>query len=344
MVDDTKAGPPALPPQAVLLDMLCGMMKTQAIREATRLRIADLVKDGPKRTAELAAATGTDESSLYRLLSALASLDIFTEVEPDLFAQTPLSHLLRPEVPGSMYDVALIHGEAWQWHPWEAFSYSIQTGKTAFNYMYGEDIWHYFAKNPTFAEHFSKAMTGFSNQVNIPIARGYDFSSIQTLVDVGGGHGSLLTAVLQANPTIHGILFDLPHVIEEARADIEASGVADRCTLIAGNAFEEVPTGADAYIMKQIIKDWDDAHCIQVFSNCHRAMKPGGRVLVTEQVLLPGKQMSTIKLIDLQLMVVQRGRERYDHQYRRLFEEAGLRLARIVPTHSPYSILEGVAK
>jgi precorrin-6B methylase 2 len=342
MVHDTKSGPPALPPQALLLDMLCGMMKTQAIHEAARLRIADLVKDGPKSTAELAEATGTDRTSLYRLLSTLASLDIFVEVDPDYFAQTPLSNLLRPDVPGSMYDVTLIHGEQWQWRPWEAFSYSLETGKPAFNQMFGEDLWHYFAKHPILGERFQKAMAGFSAQVDAPIAMGYDFSSIHTLVDIGGGYGSLLTTLLKANPAMQGILFDSPAVIEGARARIEASGVANRCTLVAGDVLEAVPTGADAYIMKQVIKDWDDAHSIQILANCRRAMKRGGKVLVAEQVLLPGKAMSTSKLIDLQLMVVLSGRERYEAQFRRLFEAAGLHLSKIWPTRSLYSILEGM--
>lgn len=344
MTHETNSSVPALPPQAILLDMLCGMMKTQAIREAARLGLADLVKDGPRSTTELAEATGTDRTSLYRLLSTLASLDIFSEVQPDYFAQTPLSNLLRPDVPGSMYDVTLIHGEHWQWRPWEAFSYSIQTGKTAFDQMFGEDLWHYFAKNPELGERFQKAMGGFSAQVDTPIALSYDFSSIHTLVDIGGGYGSLLTTILKANPALHGILFDLPPVIEKARLGIETSEVANRCTLIAGDAFEGVPAGADAYIMKQILQDWDDNQCIQILSNCRQAMKSGGRVLVAEQVLLPGKHMSTSKLIDLQLMVVLSGRERYEADFHRLFEEAGLKLARIWPTRSLYSILEGIAQ
>jgi hypothetical protein len=344
MVHETKPSAPVVPPQAVLLDMLCGMMKTQAIREAARLRIADLVKDGPKSTAELAEATGTDKVSLYRLLGTLASLDIFSEVEPGHFAQTSLSNLLRPDVGGSMYDVVLIHGEQWQWHPWEAFSYSVQTGKTAFNQVFGEDLWQYFAKNPELGERFQKAMSGFSMAVDIPVALGYDFSSIHTLVDIGGGYGSLLTTILKANSAMHGILFDVPPVIEKARAGIEASEVANRCTLIAGDVFEAVPVGADAYIMKQILQDWDDSQCVQILSNCRRAMKSGGRVLVAEQVLLPGKQMSTSKLIDLQLMVVLSGRMRYEAEHRRLFEDAGLQLLRAWPTHTPYTILEGITE
>lgn len=336
-------GKPSVPPQAVLLDMMCGMMKTQAIHEATRLGLAELVKDGPRALTDLAAVTETQPAALARLLRALVTLDIFTEVEPDVFAQTAFSHLLRPDVPGSMYYVALLHGEQWQWQSWEGLSYSLHTGKTAFEHLYKEPLWQYFAENPEVGERFSQAMFQFSEQVNASIARSYDFSWMQTLVDVGGGYGNLLTTVLQHNPDLQGILFDLPSVVEGARAHIDVAGLSQRCQVVAGNIFEAIPEGADGYILKQIIKDWDDEQCISILHNCRRAMKPGGRVLVAEQVLLPGKHMSTSKLIDLQLLVVLSGRERYEHEFRRLFEAADLRLARIWPTQSLYSILEGVA-
>ena len=338
MTQDTHAA--QIPPQAVMLDLLCGMMKTQAIHHATRLGIASLVKDGPKSSAELAEATGTHPEALYRLLATLASFDIFEEGEGGSFGQTPLSHILRPDVAGSMYDVSLLHGEQWQWHSWEYLAHSLQTGQTAFEQAYHTSMWGYFDQHPAVGERFSKAMTGFSTQVNAPLAHAYDFSQFHTLMDIGGGHGSLLSTILEATPTLRGVLFDLPPVIEEARALIASSAIGDRCELVPGDVFAGVPK-ADAYIMKQIIKDWNDEECIRILSNCRAAMNPGGRVLVTEQVLQTGKTMSTAKLIDLQLMTVLSGRERYEAQYRALFEQAGLRLIRIWPTHSPYSILEG---
>jgi len=329
-----------IPPQAVVLDLLTGMMKTQAIHHATRLGVASLVQDVPKNTAELASATGTQPEALYRLLATLASMGIFEEVEPGYFAQTPLSHVLRPDVPGSMYDVALLHGEEWQWHSWEAFAHSLETGQTAFEQAYHTSLWEYFNAHQDVGERFSKAMTGFSTQVNAPLAHAYDFSPFHTLVDIGGGHGSLLATILEAMPALQGILFDLPSVIEEARPLIASSPIADRCELVVGDVFVEVPK-ADAYIMKQIIKDWNDEQCVRILSNCRAAMRPEGRVLVAEQVLQPGKTMITTKLIDLQLLALLSGRERYESDYRALFEQAGLRLVHIWPTHSPYSILEG---
>ncbi|MBE3560181.1 MAG: methyltransferase [Ktedonobacteraceae bacterium] len=336
---------PEIPPQAILLDHLLGMMKTQAIHVAVQINLADLLKDGSRSAAELAAATGTKEAALSRLLRTLASLGIFEEVEPGYFAQTPLSHLLRPGVPGSMYDIAYIHGERWQWRPWEEFLYSLQTGNTAFDLLFGENLFDYFAKHSQDNERFHKAMAGFSNQVNHPLAQGYDFSSIRTLVDVGGGYGGLLTTILRTYTNVRGVLFDLPHVIAEAEKHIASTGVADRCRLVGGDIFntEDLPQKADAYIMKQIIKDWDDERAIRILSHCRQAMQTDGRVLVAEQVLLPGRQTVAAKLIDLQLMVVSSGQERDEAQYRRLFEAAGLELVKIWPTHSPYSILEGIA-
>ncbi len=329
----------------ILLENLCGMMKTQAIHHATRLRIAELVKDGPKSLSELAGATEMHAPSLSRLLRALVSIGIFDEVAPELFAQTPLSALLQPDVPGSMYHIALLHGDQWQWHVWEGFAYTLQTGQPTFSQLFGVDMWQYFTQHsPASAQVFNNAMTGFSEQVNAPIANAsYDFSSLDTLVDIGGGHGTLLTTVLKAHPTIRkGILFDRPPVIVQVQATIAASNVGERCELIAGDFFEGVPEGADAYFMKQIIKDWNDAQCIQLLSNCRKAMKRGGRVLVAEIVLLPGRETSIQKFIDLQLMLLSPGQERTEAQYRALFEAAGFTLTRIVPTASPYSILEGV--
>ncbi len=334
-----------VPPQAVLLDYLCGMMRTQAIHHATRLRIAELVKDGPKSISELAEATQTHRPSLTRLLRALVSIGIFTEMEPEYFAQTPLSALLEPGVPGSMYHVALLHGDYWQWHVWEGFAYTLQTGEQTFSQLFGMEMFQYFTQHsPESAKVFNDAMTGFSEQVNMPIATtNYDFASLDMLVDIGGGMGTQLTTLLKVHPTIRkGILFDRPPVIAQAQATIAASGLGERCELVGGNFFEGIPEGADAYFMKQIIKDWNDAQCIQLLSNCRKAMKLGGRVLVAEIVLLPGRETSLQKFIDLQLMILSPGQERTEAQYRQLFEAAGFTLARIVPTTSPYSILEGV--
>lgn len=343
--DKSEQRATGIPPQAILLDYLCGMMKTQAIHHATRLGIAELVKDGPRSVSELAEATQTHAPSLTRLLRALESIGIFAEVEPDYFAQTPLSALLQPGVPGSMHHIALLHGDQWQWHVWEGLDYTLQTGQPTFNRLFGADLFQYFTQhNPQSAKIFNDSMTGFSEQVNMPIATAnYDFSAIDTLVDIGGGMGTQLMTLLNVHPAIRkGILFDRPPVIAQAQAAVTASGLGERCELIAGNFFEGIPQGADAYFMKQIIKDWSDEQCVQLLTRCRQAMRHDGRVLVAEVVLLPGRGTSIQKFIDLQLMILSPGQERTESQYRNIFEAAGFTLAKIVPTASPYSILEGI--
>ena len=339
---ETKIDSSAQASPAILLELLCGMMKTQAIHHAALLRLAEYVKDGPKSIQELAELTGTHASSLARLLRALASIGIFMEVEQDSFAQTPLSTFLLPDTPGSMFSIALLHGADFQWHVWEGFATSLQTGLPAFDTLYGMDMWQHFQQNPIAGNIFHNAMTGLAAQVNEAIATSsYDFASIDTLVDVGGGQGSLLTKLLHLYPTIQqGILFD-QHAVTTQTALAE---LGKRCMLQTGDFFESVPEGADAYLLKQIIKDWDDEQCVQILRNCRRAMRQGGPVLVIETVLLPGKGSSHEKFIDLQLMNLLPGQERYEHQFRTLFEAAGLQLARIIPTTSPYSIMEAIVR
>jgi SAM-dependent methyltransferase/DNA-binding HxlR family transcriptional regulator len=337
--------PHDLPPQVVILDMLLGMMKTQAIHEAVRLNLAERLKDGPKKVSELAAETETHENSLTRLLRALESLGLFQETTPGSYAQTPLSHFLRPQVMGSMYDVALIHGEQWQWRPWEAFNYSLRTGETAFDRLFETPLFSYFSTHPQEGEGFNRAMAGFSHQVDQPLVEGYDYSALSTIVDVGGGYGGWLTTILQAHPRLQGVLFDLPPVIADARQQGSTSATDGRLHYVAGDMFQAdtMPQG-DAYILRQIVKDWDDEAAVRILTNCRRAMRPGGKILVAEQIVRPGAGvMVPTKLIDLQLMVVLSGQERTEDEYRKLFEAAGLQLAKIWPTRSLYSIMEGVS-
>lgn len=338
--------PDALPLPVVLLDLLCGMMKTQALHHAARLGLADLVQDGPRSVAILAELTHTHASALSRLMAALAGMGVFEEVSPGLYGQTPLSALLRADTSGSMRDVALLHGTYWQWHVWEGFASSLETGQTAFDLLFGEDMWTYLThRRPEEGHAFNAAMTGFSEQVNAPLAQAaYDFDALETIVDLGGGQGTFLRTLLTAHLGIRrGILFDRPSVIATAQSTFAQAGLAGRYELQAGDFFEAVPVGADAYFLKQIIKDWDDAACVQILRACRHAMKPHGRILVAEVVLRPGRETALQKLIDLQLLLLASGKERTEAQYRALFAQAGLRLARVIPTHSPYSLLEGVA-
>jgi len=329
-----------------VVDDLVGLIKSQAIRLAAELQLADFVKDGPKTLTELAEATGTHKAALYRLLYALANCGYFEEVEPETFAQTQLSYTLRSDIPRSLRDFAIMHGgEEWQWEPWRKALQSIQTGEPVFPEMFGKDLWHYFQDdNPEAGKRFQRAMSSQSRQFELAIARGYDFSTARSIIDVAGGRGSLLATILQMYPAIHGTLFDREPVIEMARQSNFVDGLQDRVTLVSGNFFEAVPSGADVYILKQIIHDWEDPECLQILSNCREAMHADGRLLVIDEIITPGAKIpSVIALIDLQLQLLMRGRKRSVAEHRSLFEAAGLQLTQVWPTDSTYTILEAVA-
>ncbi len=329
-------------PAIAILELFQGMWIARTIYTATRLGIADLLHDSASDVQELAVATETDEKSLYRLLRALASVEVFAEIEPRQFINTPLSTALRSDVPGSIYHMVLLFGEEWKWQPWVDLDYAIHTGKTAFSHYHGMDLWQYFAQHPEAEKIFNQGMTDFSQLVNEPLVRAYDFSTTSTLVDVGGGLGSLLTTILARYPTLSGVLFERPSVIAEAQAYL-ADDIKARCELVAGDFFVEVPAGADVYIIKQCIHNWDDEHCISVLENCRRAMKPESKLLIADRVILPGTVGSSFNTYwDLVQMAISSGRERTAAEFTALFAASGFKLTNIICTDVPLSIVEGV--
>ncbi|MEG3897055.1 MULTISPECIES: methyltransferase [unclassified Microcoleus] len=331
-----------MPPQLAMLQMASGYWVSQSIYVAAKLGIADLLKDSPKSCDELATATGTNARSLYRLLRALASLGVFAETQPHHFTLTPVAACLQTDVPGSLRALAIMLGEE-NYRAWGNLRHGVQTGGSPFEQVYGMNIFEYYAQNLEPAKIFDEAMTNFSALKSAAIAASYDFSSIQTLVDVGGGQGLLIASILKSNPTMKGILFDRPYVIENAKPFIEAEGVLERCQLAAGNFFESVPEGGDAYILKHIIHDWDDERAIAILKQCHKVMPANGKVLVAEQVIPPGNEPFMGKLLDLNMLVMAPGGcERTQAEYRALFETAGFKLTRIVPTQEEVSIIEGI--
>lgn len=334
-------GPPA--PLLALQDMILGKWVAQAVSVAAKLGVADLLKDGPRDCDLLARANQVDADALYRLLRALAGVGVFVEVEDRRFGLTPAAEYLRSEVPGSMRAVAMMAGEDWTWRPWGDLYRSVKTGEPAFEGVFGVPPFDYLAENPAAASVFDEAMTGWSMQNSAAIAGAYDFSGIRTLMDVGGGHAYLLATILEANPTLRGILFDRAEVAEGAEERIEAHGLADRCAVVAGDFFATIPDGADAIILKSVIHDWDDRQAIAILRNCARSVGPGGRVLVAEMIIPPGNDRHVGKLLDLEMLVMVGGRERTEAEFRELLAAAGLRLARVVPTRSPTCVIEGVA-
>lgn len=333
---------PAMPPDAFLAQLAFGAMMTQALYVAARLSVADLLTHAPQTVTELAATTNTHERSLYRLLRSLASVGIFEEIEPKVFKQTPYSELLRKDAPNSMRNGAIFMGEEWHWRVWGDMLYSVQTGKPAWGRVHGAEVFDYFAQNPRQAEIFNNAMTDMSVGTAPVVVDAYDFNGVNQLVDIAGGHGYLLSQVLKANPKMSGILFDVEPVIAGAQALLEAEGVAARVEKVSGDFFSSVPKNADAYMMKHIIHDWDDERATKILQNINQAMLENGKVLIIEVVVPESNEPHYSKLLDLEMLVSPGGVERTAQEYRELLAAAGLRLTRIVPTKSPFSIIEAV--
>jgi hypothetical protein len=340
--EDGAAHRQPTPPEAFLTQLAFGAMMTQALYVAAKLGVADLLASGPRNVSELAAETETHERSLYRVMRSLASAGVFAETDPKVFSNTPYSEPLRSDVKGSMRSGVIFMGEEWHWRVWGDMEYSVRTGKPAWGHTHGAEVFDYFAANPRHAEIFNGAMTDMSAAVAPVIVEAYDFSGFRKLADIAGGHGHLLSQILKATPGLEGVLFDVPQVIEGAPALLEREGVAARVERVAGDFFASVPA-ADAYIMKHIIHDWDDERSVRILSNIRRAMEPGAKVLIVETVVPEGDQPHYSKLLDLEMLTSPGGAERTAEEYAALLSRAGLRLTRITPTPSPFSIIEAEA-
>ena len=292
-----------------------------------------------KTAEELASSTQTHPRSLYRLLSSSASLGLFAQDEQKRFSLTPVSDWLRSDVPGSQRATAVIVGDL-LYRAWGELLYSLQTGRSAFEKVHGLPFFEYLSQNPEQASVFDEAMA-MHGWATTAILEAYDFSGIQVLADIGGGNGRAITAIPKKYPDMRGILFDLPGVAERARQNIQAAGVADRCQVIGGSFMEAVPTGADAYIMRHVIHDWDDEKSANILKNIHRSMGKDGKLLVGEYVMPSDNTPSMARGSDLVMLVISGGQERTEDEFRALYERAGFCLTRIVPTKVGISVLEG---
>lgn len=337
----TDSAQPALPPDALLMQVLFGAQMQRSVCLAARLGVPDLLAERAHTAEELAAKTNTHAPSLYRLLRTLASIGLFTENAEKKFELTPISTLLRSDAPNSVRDFAVMMGEDWIWQAWGELPYSVQTGGVAHQKAQGMGSFEFFQKNAEAGKVFNAAMTNFTRAIVPAFVEAYDFLSINRLVDVAGGHGLLLAGVLKANPHLRGILFDLPFVIEGAGKLLEQEGVSDRVELVSGSFFESVPADADTYMMKHIIHDWDDESSIKILKNIRSAMSENGKVLIIEMVVPEGNEPHPSKALDVLMLVMEGGKERTKEEYRKLLGASGFRLTRVIPTKSPYSVVEG---
>lgn len=326
--------------QAALQQMTNGYWTTQIIYVAAKLGIADLLEDGPQGIDALAQATRTHAPSLYRLMRALAGLGVFVENEDGAYATTTLGRCLVSGSPGALRARAILNGEDW-YRAWGGLLHGVRTGETAFDHIVGMPFFEHLAANPETASTFNEAMASATEGAARAVADAYDFSRCRTIIDLGGGTGAFLAGILKANPQARGVLFDRPSVVAAAGPLLTGAGVVDRCDVVGGDFFEEVPGGGDLYILSWIIHDWDDDRGVAILKNCRRAMSGDARLLVIEQVVPPGNQPSLSKLYDTHMLVLAPGgRERREDEYRALLAAADLDLTRIIPTAVPRSVIE----
>lgn len=322
-----------------MLQIISGFWISRAVYVIAKLGIPDLLKSGPKTAEELANATKMHAPSLYRVLRALASVGVVSS-QGEQFALTPLSETLVTDAPGSLrwFTVSELGQE--HYPAWGNLMHSVKTGDIAFDHFFGVDIWTYFQQNPEDAAVFNDSMTGVTAAANEEIMTKYDFSGFKKVIDIGGGHGGLITSIVRKNSHVRGVLFDAPQVIEGARPKIEAAGLADRCETVSGDFFKSVPAGGDAYVMKWIIHDWDDQKAITILRNCRNEMQPNGKLILVDCVVPETNEPHFSKFIDLNMLVMTGGKERTAKEFEKLLSDAGFKMLRVIPTDVPTSIVE----
>ncbi len=328
-----------------MLERIAAYWQSQLVFVAAKLGIADALVAGPLTVDEIAARVGAHAPALKRVLRGLASLGIFASDPHGRFRLTRLSQTLRSDHPESLRDFVLMLVDDYNWTAWGSLEYAVRSGGSAFEHVHGAPAFAWLRQYPDKEKMFSASMASLSVMENAAVSRAYAFGKLQRVVDVGGAHGHLLVAILRSYVKVRGVLFDQPAVIEEAaRAGfVTAADVSGRCEKQGGDFFEAVPAGADAYVLKYILHDWDDERSIRILENCRRAMPAEGRVLVIDHVVSPGNRFDWGKLVDINMMVMLGGQERTKDEFRQLFTHAGLRVRRVIRTACSLSIVEGVA-
>ena len=322
---------PQLPPFVRIVQMATAYRFSRALYVAVELGIADQLKDGAKSAEDLAAATQTNADALFRLLRALATVGVFAEAGPREFALTPLSDVLRSDVPGSVRPLVLMLAGDVHWSVYKELGYSVRMGQPAFDHVFGQELWDYLSGHPELSMLVDQTMTVATRMVWPFIAGAYDFSKFETIIDIGGGAGELLAAILKQHKRPRGIVFDLPHAIEHARA--AALLPEGRGELIAGSFFEAIPAGGDLYLMKMVVHDWPDEKARVILQKCRHAMSAKGTLLLIEGVVTSDPSSNLLKSSDLEMLVLQNGRERTEEEFRNLLASAGFQLIRIIPAN-----------
>ena len=330
-------------PQQAMLDLITGYWVSQMVFVAAKLGIADALAKGPKTPDAIAEQVGAQAPAVRRLLRTLASVGVFAETPNGRFRLTPTGATLRSGVPGSLRDFALMIVDDYIWDAWGDLLHGVRTAEVPFEHVHGRPIFSYLLANPDKERTFAASMASISGPENGAVARAYDFGRCRQLVDVGGAHGHLLATILRRHRKVRGVVYDQPQVVAGVAASGFLAGLEGRVDVQGGDFFTSVPAGADAYVMKYVLHDWDDDRCVRILGLCRDAMAPGGRVLVVENVVEPGNRPGWAKRLDINMLVCLTGKERTRTEFRDLFARAGLALRRVVPTASPISVLEATA-
>ncbi len=327
----------AAPPAAVMMELMMGAWIAQTITAAVDLGVADALEDGPASGDELARQLGVDADALKRVLRALIGIGIFRQRRDGRYELNALADTLRTESPVSMAGMARWVGSPQHREHWSHLTDAIRTGSAVVPAVRGKPVFEYLAGEPELAEIFNAAMTGVSDFAIAPVVAAYDFTGFDTIVDVGGGHGRLLTAILEsAPPQARGVLFDLPEVVAKAPALLRKHGIEKRVHIVGGSFFDAVPTGADAYVLKNVIHDWPDDDAMRILRSVRVAAGPNGRVLLIEFVIPDHDRNFHGKWVDIEMLVVANARERTAAEYGRLFTQTGFRLNQVVDTVGPH--------
>ncbi len=331
------------PSPPALFEMATAYWVSQAIYVAAKLGIADLLRDRPQSCAALAASTGSDAPSLFRLMRSLSSVGIFSHLGGGRFALSQLADRLRTDVHGSLRAMVITIGEI-HYQACGNLLHSVQTGSPAFDAVFGVSLFDYLQHNVDAADAFNKAMTNVSSMLAYAVVMAYDFAGISSIVDIGGGQGKLLEKILQLTPGIRGTVFDTASTIERAQRGLGNDAWSRRCSYVIGDFFTSVPQGADAYLLCGVIHDWDDRRAIRILRNCRRAMAGKGRLLIVDMVVPDTDARCFSKLLDLNMLAMTGGQERTIDEFVALLDAADYRLTRMIPTMAPQSIIEAVTK
>lgn len=328
------------PAPVVMMELILAGWTSQAIEVAAELKIADALAAGPLPGTELARAIGADPDGLGRLMRALISRGVFRRCGDGAYALNPLAETLRTDAPVSLAGAAMFYGSAQHREHWSLLARTVKTGASSIPFLRGKAFFDYLGDEPGLAALFNDAMTSISGLAQDSIVAAYDFTGCREIVDVGGGQGRLLSAILSAAPTARGVLYDLPDVVAGAPDLLAELAVTQRVRVEQGSFFEAVPAGADTYVLKHIVHDWPDDDAVRILRNVRAAMSPAARVLLVEFVIPEHDREFIGKWSDLEMMLGADGRERTEAEYAALLERSGLRLTRVIPTVSPFSIIE----